>query len=48
MNKTHFKLSKLGIKLEDDDKQSANEFDIHELIWRNNIRKVVLQIARTR
>lgn len=48
INKIHFKLSKLGIKLEGDDMQRANEFDIHELNWRNNIRVVVLQIARTR
>jgi hypothetical protein len=48
INKIHFKLSKLGIKLEEDDKQSANEFDIYELNWRNNIRVVVLQIAYAR
>ena len=48
IDKTHFKLSKLGIKLDDDDSQSANEFDIYELIWRNNIRKVVLQITHIR
>jgi hypothetical protein len=44
INKIHFKLSKLGIKLEDNDKQNANEFDIHEIIWRNSIRRVVLQV----
>lgn len=44
IHKIHFKLSKLGIKLEDDDQQNANEFDIHEIIWRNNIRRVVLQV----
>lgn len=48
IDKIHFKLSKLGIKLENDDTQSANEFDIYELVWRNNIRKVVLQITYTR
>ena len=48
VEKIHFKLSKLGIKLENDDTQSANEFDIYELVWRNNIRKVVLQITHTR
>jgi hypothetical protein len=48
INKTHFKLSKLGIKLEDDDTQSANEFDIYELNWRDDIRVVVLQIIHTR
>lgn len=48
IEKIHFKLSKLGIKLENDDTQSANEFDIYKLVWRNNIRKVVLQITHTR
>lgn len=46
IDKTHFKLSKLGIKLEGDDSgQCANEFDIHELTWGNNSRNMVLQIA---
>lgn len=44
INKIHFKLSKLGIKVENDDQQSVNEFDIHEIIWRNSIRRVVLQV----
>jgi len=48
IEKLHFKLSKLGIKLTDDDQQSANEFDIHELAWSNSTRNVVLQIALTR
>ncbi|MDD4906307.1 MAG: hypothetical protein PHD39_09150, partial [Methylobacter tundripaludum] len=49
IDKTHFKLSKLGIKLEDDDSgQRANEFDIHELTWSNDTRNVVLQIAYVR
>lgn len=48
IDKIHFKLSKLGIKLNDDDNQCANEFDIHELTWSNNTKNVVLQIARTR
>ncbi|MSP28754.1 MAG: hypothetical protein EXR80_10270 [Methylococcales bacterium] len=47
INKLHFKLSKMGIKLNEDDQQSANEFDIHELNWRDNIRVVVLQIPHT-
>lgn len=46
--KIHFKLSKMGIKLADDDLQSANEFDIHEINWRDNIKVVVLQITYTR
>jgi len=48
IDKIHFKLSKLGIKLDGDDSQSANEFDIHELTWSNNSRNVILQIALTR
>lgn len=48
IDKLHFKLSKLGVKLEDGDKQSANEFDIHELTWSNDTRNVVLQIALAR
>lgn len=48
INKIHFKLSKLGIKLDDDDRQNANEFDIHELTWSNNSRNVMLQVALTR
>ncbi|HEY8158461.1 MAG TPA: hypothetical protein VIF10_07125 [Methylobacter sp.] len=48
INKIHFKLSKLGIKLDDDDRQNANEFDIHELTWSNNTRNVVLQVTLAR
>ena len=48
IDKTHFKLSKLGIKLDSDDKQCANEFNIHELTWNGNTRNVVLQIAHAR
>ena len=48
MGRTHFRLSKLGIKLDGDDRQSANEFDIPELIWSNHTRNVVLQIALPR
>ena len=48
IDKTHFKLSKLGIKLDDDDRQSANEFDIYELTWSNNTRNVVLRVALAR
>lgn len=48
IDKSHFKLSKLGVKLEDDDSQRANEFDIHELTWSNNTRNVVLQVAYAR
>lgn len=48
IKKNHFKLSKLGIKLNDDDEQSANEFDIHELSWSDNTKNVILQVALTR
>jgi hypothetical protein len=48
VDRTHFKLSKLGIKLDSDDRQCANEFDIHEVTWSGNTQKVVLQIAYTR
>lgn len=47
IKKSHLKLSKLGIKLSDDDTQNANEFDIYELIWRDDIRVVILQIVRS-
>jgi hypothetical protein len=47
IDKTHFKLSKLGIKLDGDDRQCANEFDIYELEWSDGSRNMVLQIART-
>ena len=48
IDKLHFKLSKLGIKLDAGDNQSTNEFDIHELTWSNNTRNVLLQIALAR
>jgi hypothetical protein len=48
LERIHFKLSKLGIKLDGDDRQSANEFDIHELTWSNMTKSVILKITRTR
>jgi hypothetical protein len=48
IEKNHFKLSKLGIKLDNDDEQSSNEFDIHELVWSNGNRNVILQVTHTR
>jgi hypothetical protein len=45
IDKTHYKLSKLGIKLAETDKQIANEFDIHQLTWFDNSRNVVLPIV---
>lgn len=48
IEKNRIKLSKLGIKLDSDDSQCANEFDIHELTWKGSTRNVLLQIARTR
>ncbi|MDO8845491.1 hypothetical protein [Methylicorpusculum sp.] len=47
IEKTHYKLNKLGIKIAGDDSQCANEFDVYELTWSNNTRNVVLQIAYT-
>ena len=47
IEKKHYKLNKLGIKIAGDDSQCANEFDIHELTWSNNTRNVILQIAYT-
>lgn len=44
IEKTHFKLNKLGIKLAEDETEYANEFDIHEIIWGNQTRNVILQI----
>jgi hypothetical protein len=48
IDKTHFKLSKLGIKLDSGNRQCANEFDIHELTWNGNTRNVILKIAHPR
>lgn len=48
IDKTHYKLSKLGIKLENDDPRCANEFDIHELAWGGNSREVVLRVVHAR
>ncbi len=48
IEKNHFKLSKLGIKLGCNDSQCANEFDIHELTWPGTTKEVILQIAYVR
>jgi len=48
ITQTHFRLSKLGIKIAADDRQCANEFDLQELIWSDNSRQVLLQIAYVR
>lgn len=45
IDKEHLKLSKLGIKLNMQDRDVANEFEIHELTWSNGIRNVVVQVA---
>lgn len=46
IEKTHLKLNKLGIKLnQQDETQNTNEFDIYELVWRDNLRIVILQIC---
>ena len=45
IEKSHLKLNKLGIKIDNDaDTQCANEFDIYELTWGNDTRNVILQI----
>lgn len=46
--KTHYRLDRLGIKLDNGERQGVNEFDIHELIWSDNTRNVVLQVAYKR
>lgn len=45
IDKIHFKLNKLGIRLDSSSGQSANEFDLHELTWSDRTRHVVLPIA---
>lgn len=41
----HFKLSKLGIRLEQDEGQCVNEFELHELTWRGGQRNVLMQVV---
>jgi len=41
----HFKLSKLGIKLEQEEGQCVNEFEIYELTWRGERRDVLLRVV---
>lgn len=49
IDKIHFRLNKMGVKLaSDDDSQCANEFDIYELTWRNNARNILVKIAYPR
>ncbi|MGZ4960174.1 MAG: hypothetical protein ACXV7J_13030 [Methylomonas sp.] len=48
IDKCHFKLNKLGIKVECDDEQCTNEFDIHELTWSDKSRDIVVQVAYAR
>ncbi len=48
IEKTHFKLNKMGIKIDGNDEQCANEFDIHELTWNGHSRNILLQIAYAR
>jgi len=43
LERSHFKLNKLGIKLDEQDGQCCNEFDLDELVWRDGSRQVVLQ-----
>ena len=42
IDKTHFKLNKLGVKLNEQNIQNANEFDVYELVWCDDMRVVVL------
>lgn len=48
LERSHFNLNKLGVKLGEHDGQCANEFDIDELIWRDGSRQVVLQVVYPR
>lgn len=44
LEKTHYKLNKLGIVLNEEDQGTANEFDIHELIWMNDSRNLLMRV----
>ena len=45
IEKSHFLLNKLGIKINPDDEQCCNEFDIHEIIWSDQSRQIVQRVA---
>ncbi|PIE43773.1 MAG: hypothetical protein CSA50_04005 [Gammaproteobacteria bacterium] len=44
LEKTHLRVSKLGIKLTPEDKQAANEFDLYQLCWDKQIRQVMARV----
>jgi hypothetical protein len=48
IEKNHLLLNKLGIKINPNDDQCRNEFDIHEIIWSDQSRHIVLKIAYLR
>ena len=48
IEKSHLLLNKLGIKINPNDDQCRNEFDIHEIIWSDQSRHIVLKIAYPR
>lgn len=41
------KVSKLGVKLEADDKQASNEFDIYELYWKDHPHRIITPVTCT-
>lgn len=44
LEKTHFRLNKLGVKLLEAQQEYVNEFDIHEVIWGKQQRNLILPI----
>lgn len=48
IEKAHFSLNKLGVKLTDAEMEYANEFDVHEIVWSNQNRNVVLHVFYAR
>lgn len=45
---SHLILNKLGMKLDQDDRQCRNEFELHEITWSDRSRNVVLTVAYPR
>lgn len=48
IEKSHLLLNKLGIKINPNDDQCRNEFDIHEIIWSDQSRHIVQKIVYPR
>ncbi|PID42049.1 MAG: hypothetical protein CSB48_12345 [Proteobacteria bacterium] len=44
IEKSPLKISKLGIKLSEQDRQPANEFDLYELCWNKQNRQVITRV----